>query len=48
VLETAESFWKLVSKDFPNLKISHGKYTRCLETHTCVRVHFVRWSKSNL
>jgi len=49
VLATAESFWKLVSKErFLKLKNFTLKCTRCLEIHTCVRVHFLRWSKSNL
>jgi len=30
------------------LKDFAQKCTRCLETHICVRVHFVRWSKSDL
>jgi len=48
VLETAESFWKLGNKDrFPELK------DLALKMHsmfgiTCVRVHFLRLSKSNL
>jgi len=36
VLETVESFLKLVSKDrFPKLKYFALKCTQCLETHVC-------------
>jgi len=48
-LQTVKGFWKLVSKDrFLKLKNFAQKCTRRLKAHTCVRVHFIRWSKSNL
>jgi len=46
---TVVSFWKLVNKvRFPKLKDFALKFTRYLETQTCVRIHFLRWSRSNL
>jgi len=49
VLEIAESFRKLVSKDrFPKGKDFAKKCTRCLEIHACERVHFLRCSKTNI
>jgi len=44
VLETTVSFGKLVSKDrFPKLKdFAPQMHYRCLETHMCVKVHFLR------
>jgi len=49
VSETVVSFWKLVNKvRFPKLKDFALKFTRYLETQTCVRIHFLRWSRSNL
>ena len=47
--QTVESFWKLVSKDrFPKLKDFALYMHWMFGKNTCVKVQFVRWSKSNL
>jgi len=49
VRKAAEGLWKLLSKN-RSLKLKDFALpcTRCLETHMCVRVDFLRWSKSTL